>query len=192
MTDSRFVFQPVMRLSKTKGKIDVIVKVGSQYVQITTTKKQDIGPGFRLSGTVNDIFRIADIEEAKASGPMDGETAFGFRTESRTIVMYFVSPRKAEILQAIRSAKAKHRKEFKSSKSYDRLIRPDDVPGSLLNVSLMNLANRDRALRLASYNTIAGLSKAFHFDIDKELITAKGPFGGSLFGAAAALTSSRA
>ena len=174
VTDSRFIFQPVMRLSRTKGKLEVVIMVGSQYVQITTCQKQDIGPGFRLSGTVNDIFRVADLEEAKIAAPMDEETTFGFRTENGKIAMYFFSSRKSEIVQAIRSAKAKNRKELKSAKSLDRLIKPDDIPGSLLNVSLMNLASTDRALRLASYNTIAGLSKAFHFDIDKELITAKG------------------
>lgn len=163
-----------MRLSRTKGQIEVIVKVGGQYVQITTSKKQEIGPGFRLSGTVNDIFRISDIEEAKSAPSMDEDSGFGFRTENGKIVMYFFSPRKAEILQAIRSAKAKCRKESKSGQPMDRLIKPDDIPGSLLNVSLMNLASRDRSLRLASYNMIAGLSRAFHFDIGQELMTAKG------------------
>lgn len=181
-----------MRLSRTKGQIEVTVKVGSQYVQITTSKKQDIGPGFRLSGTVNDIFRISDIEEAKSAPSMDEDSGFGFKTENGKIVMYFFSPRKAEILQAIRSAKVKCRKESKSGQAMDRLIKPDDIPGSLLNVSLMNLASRDRALRLASYNMIAGLSKAFHFDIDKELINAKGIGITEVLQVSIALTRSRA
>ena len=58
VTDPRYVFQPITRLSKSKGNIEVVIKVGSQFVQVTTTKKQDIYQGFRLSTTVNDIFRL--------------------------------------------------------------------------------------------------------------------------------------
>ncbi|KAI9814877.1 MAG: Ras GTPase activating protein ira2 [Phylliscum demangeonii] len=173
VTDTRFVFQPALRLSRTKGTVDVIITVGSQFVQITTVKPQDIGPGFRLSGTVNDIFRVAELEEAKPASSIDGDTTFGFKIDNGKVVMYFDSPRKQDVLQAIRSAKAQYRKEIKSAHSMDRLIRPDDVPGSLLNVSLMNLSSHDRTLRLASYNTIAALSKTFQFGIGRDLITAK-------------------
>ena len=148
--------------------------IGGQYVQVTTEERQGTGPGSRLGGFVNDIFRLTDIEEAKVPVTLEDETAFGFKIEDGKFFIYFLSPRKAEILNAIRAAKAKYRKEFRSTKFIDRLVKPDDVPGSLLNISLMNLASGDRALRLASYNAISGLSKAFHFDTDERLITAKG------------------
>lgn len=143
-------------------------------MQVTTTKKQDIGPGLRLEATVNDVFRISDVDEAKTAIQIEDEKAFGIRTENGKIVMYFISPRKAEILQAIRTAKAKYTRDSKSTLSAERFVKPEDLPGALLNVSLMNLASNDRSLRLASYNMIAGLSRAFHFNIDKQLITSKG------------------
>jgi neurofibromin 1 len=123
---------------------------------------------------LNDVLRIADIEEAKSPVSIKEDNAFSLRAENGKFVMHFSSAQKTEILQAISAAKARHRKEFKASECHDRLIKPADVPGSLLNIALMNLASRDRALRLASYNAIAGLSRTFHFDTDKRLITAKG------------------
>jgi neurofibromin 1 len=176
VTDSRFVFQPVVRLSKTKGKVDVVIKVGSQFVQVTTTKKQEIVPGLRLNATVNDIFRLIDVVEANTSIQTDDDSAFGIRTENGKIAMYFTSPRKQDILQAIRAAKAKQGKDAKPQKSIERLIRPEDVPGTLLNISLINMASFDPGLRLASYNLLCSLCRAFHFTLEKQFVNAKGTF----------------
>ena len=170
VTDSRFVYQPVTRVSKTKGKIEVIIKVGSQYVQVTTAKKQEVVAGLRLNATVNDIFRLSDIEETNPSFQLDDETAFGFRTESGKIVMYFTSPKKNDILQAIRAAKTKQGNDAKPTRLVERLIRPEDVPGTLLNISLTNMAYSDQRLRLASYNLLCSLCRAFRFTLDKSFI----------------------
>jgi neurofibromin 1 len=174
VTDSRFVFQPIVRLSKTKGKLDVVIKVGSQFVQVTTTKKQEIVPGLRLNATVNDIFRLTDVTEANTSVQTDDDSAFGIRTENGKVAMYFTSPRKLDILQSIRTAKAKLGKDAKPLKSVERLVRPEDVPGTLLNISLINMASFDPSLRLASYNLLCSLCRAFHFTLEKQFVNAKG------------------
>ncbi|KAI1278536.1 GTPase [Xylaria sp. FL0933] len=161
--DTRHVFQPVTRLSKTKGKIEVTIKVGSQFVQITTVKKQEVHPGYRLNAIINDIFRLSDVDEAPTSIPTEDDSAFGLRADNGKIVMYFQSPRKNEILQSIRIAKAKYGKDIRSVKSFDRLVRPQDIPGTLLNLALMNLAAPDEALRIASYNLLGALCQAFKF-----------------------------
>ncbi|KAI1428452.1 GTPase [Xylaria sp. FL1777] len=161
--DTRYVFQPVTRLSKTKGKIEVTIKVGNQFVQITTVKKQEIYPGYRLSAIINDIFRLSDVDEAPTSIPTEDDSAFGLRADNGKVVMYFQSTKKNEILQSIRSAKAKYGKDVRSVKSFDRLVRPQDIPGTLLNLALMNLAAPDQALRIASYNLLGALCQAFKF-----------------------------
>lgn len=163
VTDTRYVFQPITRLSKTKGKIEVTVKVGSQFVQVTTAKKQEVHPGFRLNATVNDIFRLGEVEEAPTSIPTEDDSAFGLRADNGKIVMYFQSPKKVDILQAIRGAKAKYGKDTRTMKSFERLIRPQDVPGTLLNLALTNLAAADPVLRLSSYNLLGALCRAFKF-----------------------------
>lgn len=161
--DARHVFQPVTRLSKTKGKIEVIIKVGSQFVQITTVRKQEVHPSYRLNAIINDIFRLGDVDEAPTSIPTEDDSAFGLRADNGKIVMYFQSPKKNEILSSIRNAKAKYGKDTRTVKSFERLIRPQDIPGTLLNLALMNLAAPDPVLRIASYNLLGALCQAFKF-----------------------------
>ncbi|KAH6847998.1 hypothetical protein B0I37DRAFT_155670 [Chaetomium sp. MPI-CAGE-AT-0009] len=172
VTDTRYVFHPITRLSKSKGKVDVIIKVGSQFVQVTTTKKQEV-PGLRMSTTVNDIFRLGDVDEAPTSIQTEDDSAFGLRADNGKIVMYFTSSRKADVLQAIRAAKAKYAKDTRATKSFERLIRPQDVPGTLLNLALTNLATPDPVLRLSSYNLLSALCKAFKFTAASKLMSTR-------------------
>jgi neurofibromin 1 len=174
VTDTRYVFQPITRLSKNKGKIEVVMKVGSQFVQVTTTKKQEVYPGLRLGTTVNDIFRLGDIEEAPTSIQTEDDSAFGIRTDNGKMVMYFQSSKKQDVLQAIRAAKAKYGKDTRAMKPFERLIRPQDVPGTLLNLALTNLASPDPTLRLSSYNLLGALCKAFKFAAASSLMCTRG------------------
>lgn len=174
VTDTRYVFQPIIRLSKTKGKIEVVIKVGSQFVQVTTTKKQEVVPGLRLHATVNDIFRLSEVDEAPTSIQTEDDSAFGLRTENGKIIMFFTSPRKPDVLQAIRGAKAKYGKELRTLKSFERLVRPQDVPGTLLNIALTNMASPDQILRLASYNLLCALCRAFKFAADSKFLSTLG------------------
>ncbi|KAA8565894.1 hypothetical protein EYC84_009705 [Monilinia fructicola] len=173
VTDTRYVFQPIIRLSKTKGKVEVVIKIGSQFVQVTTTKKQEVVPGLRLHATVNDIFRLTEVDEAPTSIQTEDDSAFGLRTDNGKIVMYFTSPRKGDVLQAIRSAKTRNGKELRTLKSFERLVRPQDVPGTLLNIALTNMASPDAVLRLASYNLLCALCRAFKFAADSKFMSTK-------------------
>lgn len=172
--DIRYVFQQITRLSRSRGKIDVSIKVGSQFVQITTTKKQEIHQGFGLNAIFNDIFRLGDIDQAPMSIQTDDDSAFGLRAENGKIVMYFTSPGKQDILQAIRGAKVKYSKDARALKSFERLVRPQDVPGTLLNLSLANLGSADHTLRLSSYNLLGALCRAFKFSTASSLLCIKG------------------
>ncbi|TDZ23115.1 Neurofibromin [Colletotrichum orbiculare MAFF 240422] len=87
--------------------------------------------------------------------------------------MYFTSPKKADVLQTIRGAKAKYGKDTRAHKAYERLIRPQDVPGTLLNLALTNLSSSDHMLRLSSYNLLGALCKAFKFSASMNLMCNK-------------------
>ncbi|KAI0182148.1 GTPase [Hypoxylon sp. FL1284] len=162
-TDARYTYQPVTRLSKTKGKIEVTVGVGSSFVQVTTVKKQEVHPSYRLNGIVNDIFHLKDLDEAPTSIPTEDDSAFGLRADNGKIVMYFQSTRKADVLKEIRRAKTMLGKDTRTMKPFERLIRPQDVPGTLLNLALTNLASSDAMLRVASYKLLSALCRAFKF-----------------------------
>ncbi|KAJ6440855.1 pentafunctional AROM polypeptide [Purpureocillium lavendulum] len=173
VTDTRYMFQPVTRLSKSKGKVEVVIKVGSQFVQVTTAKKQEVLSGSRLSSTVNDIFRLGEVDEATTTTQPEDELSFGLRADGGKIIMCFTSPKKADVLQTIRTAKGKHGKESRVHKPFERLIRPQDVPGTMLNLALTNLASPDHVLRAASYNLLGALCRAFDFGAAANLVCAK-------------------
>lgn len=57
---------------------------------------------------------------------------------------------------------------------HERAIRPNDVPGRLLNMALLNIGNSDPGLRLAAYNLLYSLSLSFKFNVGNQLLNAKG------------------
>lgn len=61
----------------------------------------------------------------------------------------------------------------------ERAIRPNDVPGRLLNMSLLNIGSDDPNLRLAAYNLLYSLSLTFRFDVGNQLLKARGKYSGT-------------
>ncbi|KAG6204255.1 hypothetical protein E4U50_005347 [Claviceps purpurea] len=182
VTETRFMFESITRLSKSKGEVDVVIKIGNQFVQITTVKKQEVLSGFRISSIINDIFRLSDVDEATTIAALqaDNDSSFGLRADSGRTIMFFSSPHRADILQTIRGAKAKLGKDNRFPRPAERLVRPQDVPGTMLNLALTNLSSPYHALRLASYNLLGALCRSFDFSSVKRLVcnegfTHKGP-----------------
>lgn len=173
VTETRYMFQTITRLSKSKGKVEVVIKVGSQFLQITTVKKQEVLSGLRLSSVINDIFRLSDIEEASTPQAED-DSNFGLRADGGKIVMFFTSSKRADILQTIRGAKTIHGKDSRMVKPVERLVRPQDVPGTMLNLALTNLSSPYHVLRLASYNLLGALCRSFDFGVSGRLVCNRG------------------
>ncbi|KAJ3498532.1 hypothetical protein NLG97_g1046 [Lecanicillium saksenae] len=173
VSDIRYFYNTATRISKSKGKVDVSIKVGTHHVQVTTINQQEIFSSMRLSSIINDIFRLSDIDEAATAIPNDDGFSFGLRADGGRIVMCFTSPQKANILQAIRSAKAKYSKDSRMHKPVERLLRPQDVPGTLLNLAFMNLSSLDHQLRLASYNLLGALCITFKFRTSTRLVCSR-------------------
>jgi neurofibromin 1 len=61
----------------------------------------------------------------------------------------------------------------KPSTMSERTIRPNDVPGRLLNMALLNIGSSDPSLRLAAYNLLYTLSVTFRFDVGNQLLDAR-------------------
>jgi hypothetical protein len=53
-------------------------------------------------------------------------------------------------------------------------LRAKDVPGTMLNIALINLANEDVGVRALAYNFLCALSVAFDFKLDAQLIPSDG------------------
>lgn len=83
------------------------------------------------------------------------------------------STKREAIVQALQAARAKAH-HTKSKQPLERLMKPKDVPGTLTNMALLNLASEDPDLRLASYNLLCALSLVFHFDMNSQLLPVEG------------------
>lgn len=79
-------------------------------------------------------------------------------------------PERNELGQMIRAARAR----LRTSPSEERTLRPSDVPGSLLNIALLNLSASDESLRLEAYNLINDVAKFFTFELRPLLLNVKG------------------
>lgn len=53
-------------------------------------------------------------------------------------------------------------------------IRPKDVPGTLLNMALLNLGSSDPNLRTAAYNQLCALTATFDLKIEGQLLETQG------------------
>ena len=53
-------------------------------------------------------------------------------------------------------------------------IRPKDVPGTLLNMALLNLGSLDPNLRTAEYNLLFALTQTFDLRIEGQLLETSG------------------
>ncbi|RCH96500.1 Ras GTPase activating protein ira2, partial [Rhizopus stolonifer] len=129
-----------------------------------------------VQSIVNDVFHISEIEQiasiqhdSQGNNPLN---EFSFKTTRDASVNTFNSPKREIIVNTIRQSKRRY-ESSRSTAITERTIRPKDVPGRLLNMSLLNLGSDDPSLRLSSYKLLYALSRAFNFDVGKQLLEAK-------------------
>jgi neurofibromin 1 len=87
--------------------------------------------------------------------------------------MTLVSAKRDQIIQAIHASQARL-KSSTPQEVAERIIRPNDVPGTVLNIALLNLSSGDSGLRTVAYNLLYQLSMMFNFAIGHELVHVKG------------------
>ncbi|CAG8470540.1 8562_t:CDS:10 [Ambispora gerdemannii] len=164
-------FTPVTKISHYRITIPVIMKISNETIQVITTRKQDLLNGQQV--ILNDIYHISEIEDITLSSHKNDDNEFVIKQDEGRLSIAFTSPRRDQIMQAIRASKARFQLT-KPSNVTERVIRPSDVPGTLLNMALLNIGSDDPGLRLAAYNLLVALSVIFNFDVGNQLLSAKG------------------
>ncbi|RCH94224.1 Ras GTPase activating protein ira2, partial [Rhizopus stolonifer] len=170
-TDPSVVFFPVYKIIQYKTNIPLAIKVSAEYVQIMTVHKQELA--YRLHTVLNDVYHISEIEQATLvqNNSQNSEPAneFGFKTIRDSTIRIFSSPKREAIVNTI----IKSQRRYESSRPTtltERTIRPNDVPGRLLNMALLNMGSDDPDLRLSSYRLLYALTRAFNFNASRELL----------------------
>ncbi|KAE8216200.1 hypothetical protein CF327_g640 [Tilletia walkeri] len=152
----------------------VSFRIGGDHLQITALKEQEVMP--QTSALLNDIFHLADIDDVRAIAIRGDESTFFLSARGGTISFLFNSRDRAEVVQALRQAKAKV-SHFRGSKPIERTRLPTDVPGTILNMAMLNATSENYQLRLSAYDLLCALSTSFNFSSSnarKRLFSVKG------------------
>lgn len=148
--------------------------IGGEYLQITGLKQQEWLPN--VSVHLNDVFHLSDIDDVRSISIRGDDNTFFLSCRNGAMNFVFNSRERSEVVQALRQAKARVSK-FRANNAVDRVLRPNDVPGTLLNMAMLNITSDDSALRLSAYNLLCALSTSFNFGASsakKRLLSSRG------------------
>ncbi|CAG8637906.1 2796_t:CDS:10, partial [Cetraspora pellucida] len=170
-TDSSVTYSNVNRVSHYRSQVPVTMKISNEHVQVLTLRRQELFNG--LSSTLNDVYQISEIDDVANSSRRNNEGEFIIKQDRGRPSIAFTSPGKELIMQAIRTSKARYQ-IVRPNTVTESVLRPNGVPGTLLNMALLNIGSDDPNLRLAAYDLLVALSLNFNFDVGNQLLSAKG------------------
>ncbi|KAJ2297993.1 Ras GTPase activating protein ira2, partial [Coemansia sp. RSA 2706] len=194
--DAGVSVSPISRVSRAHPPLPCIVKVTPEAVQITALRRQEV---FGLSTYFNDVYHITEITDLQvvsnseyveageadaknrsalhrsASRTSEGERPRGdeqlvvIRFEGSGSAVTFSSPKHELLFKAVRSARARYATHTAVPTVQERVIRPADVPGTLLNVALLNCGSESATLRISAYRMLISVVATFSMDVGHEL-----------------------
>ncbi|XP_070591407.1 neurofibromin isoform X3 [Erythrolamprus reginae] len=132
------VFHNALKLAHKDTKVSI--KVGSTAVQVTSAERTRV-----LGQTVflNDIYYASEIEEIC----LVDENQFTLTIANQGTPLTFMHQECEAIVQSIIHIRTRWELSQPDSIPQHTKIRPKDVPGTLLNIALLNLGSSDPSLR---------------------------------------------
>lgn len=98
-----------------------------------------------------------------------GDYLVSIRFEGSNSPAMFTSPKAELMYKAIRSARSRYNSHAAVPSVQERAIRPADVPGTLLNVALLNCGSENATLRISAYRMLISVVATFNIDVGHEL-----------------------
>ncbi|CAJ1065914.1 neurofibromin isoform X2 [Xyrichtys novacula] len=169
------VFHNALKLAHKDTKVSI--KVGSTAVQITSAERTRVlgQPVF-----LNDVYYASEIEEIC----LVDESQFTLTMANQGTPLTFMHQECDAIVQSIIHIRTRWELSQPDSIPQHTKIRPKDVPGTLLNIALLNLGSSDPSLRSAAYNLLCALTCTFNLKIEGQLLETSGlciPANNTLF-----------
>jgi hypothetical protein len=162
-------FSPVTKITQY-GKKPCVVKIGTDMLHIITVKSHPI---FNQSTVLIDLFHISRITEITKPSADDQDFVVTYDWGGQRSLS-FRSPSASQIIQQLTATKDRFNlsRPQSSVSGGSRAFSPSDVPGTLLNMSLLNITATNSALRGAAYNLLAALCNTFSFGLRNSLLEA--------------------
>lgn len=160
--DDLRVYPGTIRLHQRETK--VIFKVGPNSIAVTSAEKTKV---LGHSVFLNDVYFANEIEEVCLVD--DNQFTLGLANELGHLSFIYqdCEPIVANIIR-IRTRWELSQPDPVST--VHTKIRPKDVPGTLLNMALLNLGTCDPLLRTAAYNLLRCVITTFHLQIGESLL----------------------
>ncbi|XP_042235752.1 neurofibromin-like isoform X1 [Homarus americanus] len=159
------VFNNALKLSHKDTK--VAIKVGPSAIQVTSAEKTKV---LSHSVLLNDVYYASEIEEVC----LVDDNQFTLTIANESGPLSFIHNDCDNIVQAIIHIRARWELSQPDSVTVHQKIRPKDVPGTLLNMALLNLGSLDPNLRTAAYNLLCALTATFDLKIEGQLLETSG------------------
>ncbi|EFX74727.1 hypothetical protein DAPPUDRAFT_307021 [Daphnia pulex] len=169
------VFNNALKLSHKDTK--VAIKVGPTAIQVTAAEKTKV---LSHSVLLNDVYYASEIEEVC----LVDDNQFTLTIANESGPLSFIHNDCDSIVQAIIHIRTRWELSQPDSVTVHQKIRPKDVPGTLLNMALLNLGSSDPNLRTAAYNLLCALTGTFDLKIEGQLLETSGlciPSNNTLF-----------
>ncbi|KAB5550394.1 hypothetical protein PHYPO_G00053250 [Pangasianodon hypophthalmus] len=169
------VFHNALKLAHKDTKVSI--KVGSTAVQVTSAERTRV---LGQSVFLNDIYYASEIEEIC----LVDENQFTLTIANQGTPLTFMHQECDAIVQSIIHIRTRWELSQPDSIPQHTKIRPKDVPGTLLNIALLNLGSSDPSLRSAAYNLLCALTCTFNLKIEGQLLETSGlciPANNTLF-----------
>nr|XP_055063904.1 neurofibromin isoform X1 [Misgurnus anguillicaudatus] len=169
------VFHNALKLAHKDTKVSI--KVGSSAVQVTSAERTRV---LGQSVFLNDIYYASEIEEIC----LVDESQFTLTIANQGPPLPFIHQECESIVHSIIHIRTRWELSQPDSIPQHTKIRPKDVPGTLLNIALLNLGSSDPSLRSAAYNLLCALTCTFNLKIEGQLLETSGlciPANNTLF-----------
>ncbi|CAG9134294.1 unnamed protein product [Plutella xylostella] len=159
------VFNNALKLSHKDTK--VAIKVGPTALQITSVEKTKV---LGLQVLLNDVYYASEIDEVC----LVDDNQFSLSIINEATPLSFIHNDCDNIVQSIIHIRNRWELSQPDTVTVHQKIRPKDVPGTLLNMALLNLGSCDPNLRTAAYNQLCALTATFHLKIEGQLLETGG------------------
>ncbi|PAA61927.1 hypothetical protein BOX15_Mlig026750g1, partial [Macrostomum lignano] len=169
------VFNNALKLSHKDTK--VCIKVGPHAIQVTSAEKSKV---LGHSVLLNDVYYASEIEEVC----LVDDNQFTLTIANDSGPLSFIHDSCESIVQSIVHIRTRWALSQTDTVTVHTKIRPRDVPGTLLNIALLNLGSSDPSLRSAAYNLLCALTQTFDLKIEGQLLETTGlciPANNTLF-----------
>eukprot|EP00054_Salpingoeca_dolichothecata_P028574 m.218407 g.218407 ORF g.218407 m.218407 type:complete len:2785 (-) comp26259_c1_seq1:68-8422(-) len=155
------------RIGTDKKSVPISLRIGPASFTVRWHEKVRV---LGITCYLTDVYAISRVAEIQGLA----DTSLVRISYDRGEPLNIQSSEHEAVLTAAHDAWARHLLSEPTSGTNRKVIRPADVPGTLLNMALLNLGSADPVLRLASYNFLAALTTTFDFHIEGELMEASG------------------